>query len=75
MTKAYEVEKMATGTAHFVSIDKAAQYYRDYDHNDGYATVRRKLKEQSIHIGKPELKPGQKLHIIDNGTRYAIEEA
>lgn len=65
---------MRYGTAYFVSIDKAAMYYRDYEGADGYAAVRRKLREGSIHIGKPGVKPGERLIVIDNGTRYAIED-
>lgn len=66
---------MIIGTSYFVSMAKAAQYYRDYEGDDGYAAAQRKVREGSIHIGKPDLKPGQRLLIIDNGTRYAIEEA
>lgn len=62
------------GTPYFVSKAKAAQYYRDYEGDDGYAAVDRKLAEGSIHIGKPPLPPGARLNIIDNGTRYEIEE-
>jgi hypothetical protein len=63
------------GTSHFVSLAKAAMYYRDYEGGDGYATARRKLSVGEIHIGPPEqTKQNQRLVIIDNGTRYAIEE-
>ena len=63
------------GTSYFVSIDRAAMYYRDYHFKDGFATVRRKLNDGEIHIGKPPLKEGERLIVIDNGTRYAIESA
>lgn len=56
-------------------MGKAAQYYRDYEGDDGYAAAQRKVREGSIHIGKPTLKPDEALQIIDNGTRYAIVEA
>lgn len=62
------------GTSYFVSLAKAASYYRDYEGGDGYAAANRKVSEGSIHIGKPDLKPGQVLTVIDNGTRYAIVE-
>jgi hypothetical protein len=61
------------GTAYFVSTELAAQYYRDYDGLDGYETVRNKLDDGEIHIGKPPIKSGERIVIIDNGTRYAIE--
>lgn len=67
--------KFRTGTAYFVSLDMAAVYYRNYDEDrNGYRAARIKLREGSIHIGPPPLKHGQKLTVIDNGTRYAIEE-
>jgi hypothetical protein len=61
------------GTSYFVSRVKAAQYYRDYEGDDGYAAVVCKLGEGSIHIGKPPMQPGDKLLTIDNGCRYAIQ--
>lgn len=65
---------MRVGTSHFVSKLKAIRYYRDYEGDGAAAAVDRKLAAGEIHIGKPELKPGQKLNIIDNGTRYEIED-
>jgi len=66
---------MKIGTAHFVSKRHAIRYYRNYNYegDDGTAAVERKLAEGSIHIGKPALKPGERLLTIDNGTRYAVE--
>lgn len=61
------------GTSHFVSLTKAARYYFAY--GTTLEEVRRKVEAGEIHIGKPTLKPGETLQIIDNGTRYAIEEA
>jgi hypothetical protein len=62
-----------TGTSHFVSRQAAYKYYEPY----GYAIydVDEKVHAKEIHIGKPALKPGQRLVVIDEGTRYAIEEA
>ncbi len=59
------------GTAYFVSYKTAIAYYRlqgesPYD-------VRRKVKEGLIHIGKPPLKPGDKLSVIPVEGRYMIE--
>lgn len=68
-----------TGTSYFVSEYRAALYYRsEYPTNSkgamslAKATVRRNLAEGAIHIGKPELKEGESLALVDNGTRYAI---
>lgn len=63
------------GTSHFVSRSAAERYYKPYGYEDVAEAVTRKLAEGEIHIGKPALKPGQKLVTVDDGTRYAIEEA
>jgi hypothetical protein len=63
------------GTAYFPTLAHAASYYRPYGYNDLRGTVLRKVNAGEIHIGKPKLKPGQRLILIDNGTRYAIEES
>jgi hypothetical protein len=62
---------MTTGTSHFVSKAAALRYFA-YE-NATMASIERKIAEGSIHIGKPELKPGQRLRVIDGGTRYAVE--
>jgi hypothetical protein len=65
------------GTSYFVSDLAAVEYYRAYENGNtirAAISVGRKLESGQIHIGKPELKPGQKLSLIDNGTRYMIEE-
>lgn len=65
------------GTSHFVSLEHAAQYYSFYYGNNidnGRAAAKRKITTGEIHIGPPELKPGETLQIIDDGTRYAIVE-
>lgn len=70
---------MTWGTSHFVSRAMAVRYYGEYTPGaklaEKVATVDRKLKEGSIHIGPPELKPGETLSVIDDGTRYAITSA
>jgi hypothetical protein len=70
---------MRIGTANFVSKVHAIKYYRDFA---GYCSivdardaVVSKLASGEIHIGKPALKSGEKLNVIDGGTRYEIEEA
>ncbi len=67
------MSKTTYGTSHFVSREMAVRYYADYEQNP-LAAVEYKLQEGSIHIGKPEVKPGQELSVIDNGARYAITE-
>lgn len=61
------------GTAYFRSLTTAAQYYRDTTGNDGYRTASKKLAEGEIYIGRPPCDPGERVVLIDNGTRYAIE--
>lgn len=61
------------GTCHFVSYQAAVAYYKAYE-QDPYRAVLTKLDEGSIRIGKPPIKPGQTLTIIDDGLRYAITE-
>ncbi len=65
-----------TGTSHFVSFTKACDYYRDYDPDATPAEleshVRKAIDEGEISIGQPDIKPGETLSIIDDGTRYAI---
>jgi len=66
---------MTYGTSYFVSHAAAVRYYRAYEGAGAKRAVERKLSEGSIHIGKPALKPGEVLSVIDNGTRYQIREA
>lgn len=53
--------------------------YREYEADrsrlSAMYAVDRKLAEGSIHIGKPPLKDGETLNVIDDGTRYEITEA
>jgi hypothetical protein len=59
------------GSCHFVSHAAACRYYRDY----GFTAVDvdRKLAEGEIALGRPATMPGDIVHVIDLGTRYAIE--
>lgn len=68
---------MTYGTSYFTSESAAIRYYRDYENGSTMAAARAvetKLREGAIHIGEPPLKIGQRLAIIDAGTRYAITE-
>ena len=57
-----------TGTSYFPSLNDTYIYYAGLD----IENIPYKIKMGEIHIGKPPLKPGQKLFIRDN--RYFIEE-
>jgi hypothetical protein len=65
------------GTPHFVNFTKACDYYRDYVPSRTPAelerNVRAKIAEGEISLGKPDVQVGERLLLIDNGTRYAIE--
>lgn len=63
---------MTTGTSHFLSRTAAMRYYSGYGYDDLGATVDRKLADGEIHIGKPEIKSGERLSLIDGFTRWAI---
>ena len=63
--------RTSCGTAHFVDWQAAVRYYAPYGYDR--AAVRRKIEEGEIHLGRPPLKEGERLTIIDEGTRYAIE--
>lgn len=65
------------GTSHFRTAISAMRYYRDYyaDFDETSREVDRKISAGEIHIGPPSVKPGQRLTMIDNHTRYAIVEA
>jgi len=69
------------GSSCFVSFTKACDYYKATGHFErGDETpweieqeIRRKIDEGEISIGAPSIRQDEKLLIIDNGTRYAIE--
>lgn len=71
---------MKTGTCYFPSYGAAMRYYRPYEGvivrgaqmQDLRRSVDQKLNAGEIHIGKPELRPGDTLTIEDN--RYHITE-
>lgn len=63
--------KTIVGTCYFPTKADAIKYYAEYE-SDAARAVEIKLKEGSIHIGKPALKPGQKAFIRDH--RWHIED-
>lgn len=69
---------MITGTSHFVSVQKAIDYYRNGEILESPAFLERLVKEKiedgEISIGPPSFNENEKLLIIDNGTRYAITD-
>ena len=70
---------MRVGTSHFVNFTKACDYYRDQGCDELTPAelerlVRGMIGEGEISLGQPDLKPGQRLVLIDNGTRYAVED-
>lgn len=69
-----------TGTANFVNFTKACDYYKGQGNDDLTPAdlellVRAKIDDGEIELGKPEMEPGERLLLIDGGTRYAIEGA
>jgi hypothetical protein len=69
---------MATrwGTSHFVSYEKATNYYSSpcYGYSNTHEAVDRKLREGEIHIGPPTAKAGQKITLEPKEGRYWIED-
>lgn len=61
---------ITTGTSYFTNKEMAKRYYAYEAATE--ADIDRKLEEGLIHIGKPELKPGELLTTIDNYARYAV---
>ena len=69
---------MQIGTTYFVNFTKACDYYRGQGNEELTpaeleCVVRGKIAEDEIQLGQPPMKHGERLLIIDNGTRYAIE--
>lgn len=65
---------MRTGTHHFVSILAAQRYYAEYGYDDVESAVAQKMEDGEIAIGCPKLKEGESFRLIDNGTRYEIDD-
>tara|TARA_Y100000310_G_scaffold56223_1_gene51529 strand:+ start:132 stop:344 length:213 start_codon:yes stop_codon:yes gene_type:complete len=70
---------MIIGTSHFVSFGRAVRYYHDYnpDASQGlaiYKWVEAKLVAGEISVGPPEVKPGERMFVNDEG-RYCVERA
>lgn len=61
---------ITVGTSYFTSKKAAIRYYA-YE-NATADDIDRKIAEGLIHIGKPELEPGEYCTTIDNHARYAV---
>ena len=65
---------MRIGTSHFVSRERALQYYDrlSFANRVTLREIEAKITAGEIHIGPPKLQEGEHLSVIDNGCRYAI---
>jgi hypothetical protein len=66
---------MRVGTAHFLSYAAAVRYHRAQHGDNACIVVPQKLRAGEIHIGRPIIKNGERLQLIDDGTRWAIESS
>ena len=64
---------MITGTNHFVSRKAAIRYYQPQEYPIAAQAVDDMVSRGVISIGKPDLKPGERLTLLDGGARYGIE--
>jgi hypothetical protein len=63
---------MRWGTSHFVSLDAAERYYRNY--GETAADVGAKIEAREIHIGKPmNCEPDEVVTLDRSEGRYFIE--
>lgn len=59
------------GTSYFVNFASAVRYYKPYGYDK--QGVHGLKVAGLIHLGKPELKEGEKLILLDDNTRYGIK--
>ena len=74
---------MTIGTSHFMSFEAAMRYYAAYEgitrmtpKNRAYMRdiVQHKLDAGEIHMGRPEVKAGERVSINEEG-RYLLHQA
>ena len=70
-TRAME-EIVTYGTPYFRSMVHAAMYYRAQYGAAAHIIVAKKVRDGEIHIGKPPIKDGETIFLIDDGTRWAV---
>ena len=64
---------MTYGTSYFRSLMHADFYYKGQYGAAAFILVAEKIANGEIHIGMPPLKSGETCHLIDNGTRWAVD--
>jgi len=62
------------GTNHFVDFESAVKYYADYHYPNTHHAVSSMIQEGRICLGKPIPLDNERVVLIDNGTRYAIQK-
>jgi hypothetical protein len=67
-----EQSKVSTGSAYFVSYQRAIDYYETQGIE--IKEVRLKIAAGEIHIGAPKLEPGQE-SVLDLKGRYLIQDS
>lgn len=66
---------MRIGTNHFRSKRAAEDYYANQEgEGDVVQVVRQKIEDGEIVIGRPHLNDGETCRLIDDGTRYEIDD-
>ncbi len=60
------------GTSYFIDLAAARAYYKDYGVSP--ADVARKVRAGEIHLGKPPLKPNERIVMLDGGKRYGVAD-
>lgn len=65
------------GTCNFVSFGRLCMYYRRYEpymvDKEFREWMKVKIGEGSVEIGKPNIKEGEELILLDKGCRYGIQ--
>lgn len=62
------------GTSHFINRLAAISYYEAYE-EDALQAVARKIGAGEIHIGPPQVRPGETLKVNREEGRYFIQSA
>jgi hypothetical protein len=65
------MKKITFGTSYFINQRAITKYYTPYGFDN--AAIQQKLERGEIHIGKPDLRPGDVLKLNKEEGRYFIE--